>query len=371
VVFIAGSLLLYILSIFSKETAIAAFPVFFMLIFVKIIQSKQKFTQSIQLYAKAYIVACASIVVVGIYMLLRLTILNFSNVFNYYSVQNEYSTHLVIRLFTFAKVLWIYLGILLWPNPLHMERSVSIVTSFFAWQVWGILLVIGAVLFLSIWEVRKNKTAIILFGFVLSASLLIPVSGIVPINGILYEHWLYIPSIGLWLIAYGLLYLGYKKLPIAIRHRLYAILISFAILLASLYIVLTIRQNNIWSDPVTFYTYTLSFAPDSARLHNNLGMSLSDKGQNQEAIAEYKKALALGQDYPQIYNNLGNAEIATGQYKDAEINLKKALQLSPGFTVAKQNFLKLYLLSKQYNKARELSGNNANVERLILQLEKK
>lgn len=113
-------------------------------------------------------------------------------------------------------------------------------------------------------------------------------------------------------------------------------MISFALLLSILYIFLTIRQNNIWSDSAGFYRYTLQSAPDSARLHNNLGLSLANAGNTKDAITEYKKALALGQGYPQIYNNLGNAQMAVGDYQDAEKNLTKAFSLAPNFFCCKE-----------------------------------
>lgn len=378
VVLYLASLCLFILSILSKETAIAAFPLFFVLILINMFKNRKNFAQSMQLYAKHIFVAVLSACIVGLYWMLRLTILNFGNTLNYYSSATFYSTHLFVRLLTFARVLWTYLRLLVWPYPLHMERDVALVTSPFAWEVWGILLIVVGILWLAVWEIRKKHTGIILFGFALSSCLLLPVSGIIPINGILYEHWLYLPMTGFWVMGYGIYKFSIFNFQFSnksqntkykIPNTIYVWLMYFAILLAILYIVLTIRQNNIWADPITFYRYTLSFAPDSARLHNNLGMSLSDRGDNKGAIIEYKKALTLGSGYPQIYNNLGNAEMQIGEYADAEINLKKALKLAPEFTVAKQNLLKLYLLSKQFDKARAFSDNDPEVEKIIQQMQ--
>lgn len=125
-----------------------------------------------------------------------------------------------------------------------------------------------------------------------------------------------------------------------------------------------------WADPITFYTYTLSFAPWSARLHNNLGITLANSGNVKEAIPEYQKALALGYEYPQTYNNLGNAQISLGDYVNAEKNLKKAIQMSPNFTVAKLNLIKLYVTIKQFDKALGEAGDNTAIRNEILLLEK-
>lgn len=350
---------LYALSIFSKEIAVAAFPLFFVLIFLHMLRQKVKHLHT---YKMPLLTAGGTIAIVAVYVLLRLTALNFANTLNYYPSVTFYSTHLLVRIYTFARVLWVYLGILLWPNPLHMERNVSLVYSFFSWEVFSIMLLTVVLFVVAVWEIRKKSTGFILFGLALSSCLLLPVSGIIPINGMLYEHWLYVPIIGFLIILYGI-----WKLCIATR-KIDKILISFALLLSILYIFLTIRQNNIWSDSAGFYRYTLQFAPDSARLHNNLGLSLANAGDTKDAITEYKKALALGQGYPQIYNNLGNAQMAVGDYQDAEKNLTKAFSLAPNFFVARNNLIKLYLLTKQYEKALVFSRNNPSVVKIIEEL---
>ena len=98
-------------------------------------------------------------------------------------------------------------------------------------------------------------------------------------------------------------------------------------------------------------------------------MTLAARGDSQGAMSEYRKALMLDQNYPQIYNNLGNVQMQVGDYKDAEVNLKKALKIAPGFAVAKTNLIRVYLLTKQYDKARSLSGNDPQVGEIIRQLQ--
>jgi len=94
-------------------------------------------------------------------------------------------------------------------------------------------------------------------------------------------------------------------------------------------------------------------------------MSLANTGDTRDAIVEYQKALGLGLNYPQIYNNLGNAQIATGDYAESEKNLKKALQLAPLFDTAKLNLIKLYVITKQFDKAvREAQGNEVLIQEI-------
>lgn len=354
--------ILYISSILAKETALFGLPIFLGILAVLWSQGV-RFGKTVRqvLLTLAFFVAAA----VG-YIVLRLTVLNFQNTLNFYTSQDLYSTHLVIRLATFCKIFFVYVGLLLFPYPLHMERSVSLVTSIFSPWVLGavamVVLVTGGLWFVY----RKTHNLLPLFGFFWMGVFLAPVSGIIPINGILYEHWLYLPMVGFFLMVVSLGMIALKYMDK--KGLVSKILLPFVTVTVCLYIVLTIRQNNIWADPVTFYRYTLSFAPTSVRLHNNLGMVLANQGDNRQAVLEYQKALRYGPEYAVIYNNLGNAEIALGQYQQAEKDLDKALSLSPGFVVPRQNLLKLYIVSKQYDKALKLAGNNIQVRQYIEQV---
>src|SRR5260221_1699954 len=391
-VLVGGAIiLLFILALLSKEIALAGVALYISIFVLHWLSNRTsgrntatenyelriknqakyqihiRFTQCKQNTKYALWVIGAIGITVIVYLLLRLTILNFSGTLSFYGAQNDYTRSLAIRLFTVCRVLWIYLGLLVYPYPLHMERSVELIRSFFSPWVLGTLgLFIGLVI-LGITEIRKRNTTLILFGLVWFLGMLIPSSGIIPINGILYEHWLYVPMVGFFITLYGIWRLclsslrgvhdeaisKQNRLPRFARNDVRKILMSFALVLSILYIFLTIRQNNIWSDPITFYTYTLSFAPSSARLHNNLGMTLADAGRVQEAIGEYKKALALGLGYTQIYNNLGNAYLAMKDYANAERELQIAIQKSPQFFVVHSNLLKVYVVSRQKEKAQE------------------
>lgn len=309
-----ASVALYLLSILAKETALFALPLYGVIAWFYAHQhgvSWKRIAVRTQWYY------FASLVGIGVsYFILRLTVLNFHNTLNFYNTPDLYSSNLSVRIFTFCKILFVYLGILLWPYPLHMERSVAYITTVFSWWVIGAIVLVGGLLWLGTYVYRQTKNLWVLFGFLWSSIFLIPVSGIIPINGLLYEHWLYLPMIGFFVMLYGTWkFIQSKK--VALR-KFSNILISFALLLAILYMFLTIRQNNIWSDPVVFFQYTLQFAPNSARAHNNLGNSYSMEGKYEEAAQEYIKTIKLAPLDPQGYNNLGDTYYILGQYGLAE-----------------------------------------------------
>jgi protein O-mannosyl-transferase len=67
----------------------------------------------------------------------------------------------------------------------------------------------------------------------------------------------------------------------------------------------------------------------AALLHNNLGIALSRKGLEQEAIAHYRKAIELRNDFADAHTNLATALFAKGTTAEAIEHFRKATTLPP------------------------------------------
>jgi tetratricopeptide (TPR) repeat protein len=65
--------------------------------------------------------------------------------------------------------------------------------------------------------------------------------------------------------------------------------------------------------------------------HNNLGAALRDKGQLDEAIAEFREAIHLKKDVAAVHYNLGNALLAREQSDEAIAELREAIRLKKDF----------------------------------------
>lgn len=330
------SLAAFIASFLAKEIALAGVGVFGLLWLIKVVTEKNwKAAQAatITLGLLAISVVC--------YLGLRLTVLNFSDSLNFYGEETLYTSSLVVRLLTFAKILFIYFRLLLVPYPLHMERSVELVTTWAEpWWLAAIGVVV-AVLVLGYIEWRRKQTWYIWFGSAWFMGFLLPVSGVVPINGLLYEHWLYMPLVGFFLAVWG----GLRLLPpLGTTQIRYGLLCALFVV----YALLTLRQNWIWRAPIPFYTYTLQFA-DTARLHNNLAMALSDAGDQQAAIAAYQRAIVIEPGYPQVYYNLGRSYLELGDVTAAQAALETSYEISGGrFEHATLTLIELYRTQQNY-----------------------
>lgn len=299
-----------------------------------------------------------SFLVASVYMLLRSTVLNFNNTFNFYGEGSSYASSLVTRLATFTKVLWIYARLLIFPYPLHMERDTELVTSFVS--IWTALTVIFfSVLAFSGWqEFKRKKTTWIWFGLGWFFITMSPVSGIIPINGVLYEHWLYLPMIGFFVTIFGVLRLFFGRF-LQSHDKIIRIVLG---LIVTIFILLTLRQNYLWGTPIRFYEHLLKYT-ESARTHNNLAMAYADNKQPEKSIEQYDAAIAIADVYPQVHYNKGNTQLSLGSTDEAISSYKRSLELQSSFVLARYKLLEIYLgrkdkenLSAQLELFHEYSG---------------
>jgi tetratricopeptide (TPR) repeat protein len=73
------------------------------------------------------------------------------------------------------------------------------------------------------------------------------------------------------------------------------------------------RQRRQLDDALRFAMIAVALRPDNPAPHNSLGAVLLDKGQHEEAFAEFQKAIELAPELAWGHNNLGNALLRKGQ----------------------------------------------------------
>lgn len=348
--FLVLSLVIYGATILAKEIGLATLGLYWLVALLKFFQAQGTWKRRFQKLQPQFEVLGALLFIAVCYLFLRATVWNFSNSFNFYDDNNLYANNLLVRLLTFTKIFFVYLRLLFVPYPLHMERSVELVTTIVNPYTPAFLAVQVGILWSAFLEWRRSQSVWLLFGWGWFISMLLPVSGIIPINGLLYEHWLYLPQIGFWL---SLVVLAGLYLPAQVRKSLAKIVLVLLIGLILVWIALSWRQHYLWQNPIRFYTYTLKHA-QSARLYNNLGMALADEGRYQEAITTYNEALAISPFYPQIHHNLGNIHQELNQPEEAIGHYEKALEIQPDFFYSVGPLYELYLSVGRDQAANEL-----------------
>src|ERR1019366_6024367 len=82
---------------------------------------------------------------------------------------------------------------------------------------------------------------------------------------------------------------------------------------------LTLNREDVFANELSFWTSTLQTSPFSAAARNAYGLILFEKGQPDEAQAQFKKALEICPDYVEAHNNLGLALFESGRVDEALI----------------------------------------------------
>ncbi|KKR31594.1 MAG: hypothetical protein UU37_C0007G0002 [Candidatus Gottesmanbacteria bacterium GW2011_GWA2_41_12] len=278
-----------------------------------------------------------------IYFFLRLTVFNFQNTLNFYNSNNLFTTNIFYRFFTFLSTLPVYLSLFIAPIHLFMERTNPVYTSLlYPMPLLGFILISMLVALLIL--LRKNK--LILFSVSWILLTLLPVSNIlVPLNSLIAEHWMYIPSVGVFLfVSCFFSFLASKK---NFRSLTIFIIVIIVISLS----LRTISRNSDWKDRITFYEQTIKFSPGSARVRNNLAMAYADVKQYEKAEKEYLKSISLSDDYPQTHHNLGNIYVQLKRYDQAINEYKKAIKMDKYFSPAYFNLTLAYLRKGEKDRA--------------------
>src|SRR3989344_1499931 len=367
------TLLCYIAAILSKDTAVVMPAMLALTDFFALpseLTVKQRLFKVVKNIWPFFLLA-------GLYLLLRATALNFSNTFNVYGEENLFTENFGVRLLAFFRAMAIYFQLLFWPNNLHMERGFDIPHNLLIPDVFvGGFLVFGLITaaFLCI-----KKYPIISFGIFWFFIRLFPNSNLlIPNSGLIYEHWMYVPMIGIFLV------MSYLALNVAeafrpplwkpkgFRYILALLLIFYLAILGKK----TIARNNDWQDPITFYNQTLKYS-QTYRVLNNLGMAYADAKLSAEAIETYQKAINLDAHNAVAYHNLGNSYKEIGNRGQAVKNFETAIEKQPDFFFSYYALAQLYLDEKNYasaisvlEKLQKLNPADQKIARLIEQIKR-
>ncbi len=171
------------------------------------------------------------------------------------------------------------------------------------------------------------------------------------------DRYTYLPQIGVYL----LLTWAAADLCAGWRHRRVVLGGGSTIILVALIFCARV-QTSYWRNSESLWTHTLACTSDNFIGHYNLGCALLQKGNVDEAIAQYQKALQIKPDYAEACYNLGCALLQKGNVDEAIAQYQKALQIKPDYAKACYN-LGCALLQKgsvdeaiaQYQKALQIT----------------
>lgn len=238
------------------------------------------------------------------------------------------------RLLTEARVVVWYLSLLLWPVPsrLSLEHDVLVSSSLLHPPTTLAAVVLLILLGWSILRYRKVFPLITYGGVWYFLNLLIE-SSIVPLE-LVFEHRLYLPSVGFSLVVVCVVVkgLGYLFAGRPAKELAAVSSCGFAVLF-SVMTLLTFSRNEAWSDRVTIYQDAAEKAPNHPRSHANLAVAYAQTGQHEEAIREAELAYELGQGFLESYVVAVNAAVGSlmrlERYEEAIARAQRFLNNPP------------------------------------------
>jgi len=246
------------------------------------------------------------------------------------------------RCFLAGRIVWFYVGKLLWPTDLAFIYPRWRVSADWTWSLGCLGL---AAAFAMLLAIRRWSSAPLVAALFFVGSLF-PALGFFNVFPFVFsyvaDHWQYLPSLGLIALASGgAAGAGHRlvrrlggRTGLALRFSLAA---AAAAALSALF-VMTRRQCQLYTDVGTLYSDTLAKNPDCWMAHNNLGASLTERGLPGQAIPHLEEAVRLKPDQADAHNNLGNAlSKVPGRSAEATAEFEEALRLDPGMTEAHAN----------------------------------
>lgn len=233
------------------------------------------------------------------------------------------------RVLTQFRVVVFYLSLVALPLPsrLNLLHAFSTSTSLLSpWSTLLSLLLLLATLALAGYLVRRNR--LLSFGILWFFLNLLLESSIVPLE-VVYEHRLYLPLVGVALIAAELFRI------VCMRRMAPAVVVGT--LLVLLLAEGARRRNVVWQDAVVLWSDVIAKNETAHRAYTNRGRIHEERGDFARAEDDLTHAIELAPHKPNPYNNRGKVKQRMGDYRAALQDFDKALELDRNLVTAYYN----------------------------------
>lgn len=261
-----------------------------------------------------------------------INLVNFKGVSNWDYLQTQFG------------VIVVYLRLLFLPIGQNFDPDYRLAKSFFEWRVVGALLILlsifGSAVFLTLRSFReKNRQGerIIAFGIFWFFVTLSVESSIIPINDLLLEYRIYLPSFGIFLALGTAAGLAVNRGTLPWRG-----LIAGAILIITILATATVARNHLYRDTIRFMQDIVTKSPEKPRAHSLLGEAYLRDQRLDEAEVEFNKYLRLRPNDPDIILNLGSIYLFRGEIAKATEQYERSLKLAPDNYMAHANLAICY-----------------------------
>jgi tetratricopeptide (TPR) repeat protein len=228
-------------------------------------------------------------------------------------------------LFTECRAFFVYLRLLVFPAGQSLDYDYPISRNILD---HGAIFGMAAILGLAAAAVYfRKRYPLASYGFLAYLLLMAPTSSFVPIQDAVAERRLYLPMIGILLVAAA----GLQRLRVDPR-KLAAPMGCVLALLA----ILTYQRNELWASDTALWEDALRKSPGNARAHFQLAHTYDTNGRYQDALTQYAKAARLKRPTYELLYDWGLAYSDAGQPEQAIEKLRQAAALEPTVQVYTQ-----------------------------------
>jgi cytochrome c-type biogenesis protein CcmH/NrfG len=317
----ATSLLLFLLALLSKETA-AAFP---LLIFgFAVIFARPRATENSNLVWSALKDGLVSIP----FFMVLVTYLAARRMMLHGLVQPIAPLSWTTMVLTSPSVLWFDLKHLLFPISSSEFYSLAYVTvPGFENFLLPILCLVGALVAAGYWVSMLPDPRLAVFASGFAFVTILPtlyLRAIAP-GDFVHDRFLYLPSVGIViLVALTLEQVSTSK---TLQRSSAPVKWAVVAILCAAAFVGTLSHQVQWASNILLYQNGIKSAPQNLVVQDNLANELANMGRYDRAVPLYLNALQRDPRFWPSNYNLGYAYYRTGRFSEAEDYLKRAIQI--------------------------------------------
>jgi len=213
---------------------------------------------------------------------------------------------------------------------LSVDRDYPIVRSFLDGRFLISSLILTVLFFSLIWLWRRGWSAVAFGGFFFFLCLM-PTSSVVPIADLMMDYRLYLPAVGLVIVAGAIVFRvdGWIQCRPAVRKWVMTGLWIAILLWTGIYGAMLAQRLDVYQSPVALWKDTVKKSPNKARPRYNLANVLMAKYLFDEALVEAKKAMEIDPKNPKIFTAMGDIYREMNDTEMALDMYRKVLEINP------------------------------------------
>jgi tetratricopeptide (TPR) repeat protein len=253
-------------------------------------------------------------------------------------ISSSYTAHgrhfnMLERLLTELRVVVFYLSLLALPLPgrLNLDHDFPISLSLLNPPVTILALLL--LFFLAVAALRgRHQHPLATFGMLFFFLNLLIESSVIPLE-LVFEHRLYLPSLGFIIAVVALLDWGCRLLPVPDKKELQTIFFLGMVISACTLAITTSLRNHVWQDRLTLYQDIAHKSPLKPRVYTNLGVELARLDRDEEALTALQQAISVGkgqsEEYLKAANNIVTIFVSQEKFREAADWAEKLIRDRP------------------------------------------